>query len=161
MADFTKSLNMYGNSPYNNSFDDDMAYTSPAPIYKVGDLASGTYDPFSTGVPGTETGIKPPTAKGIDWFGKEGIAIPGIQALTGLAQLGLGKQALSQQGEANRFNQQLARANLANQGSLVSERRGDRFAARQAQAGTGAGTAGYADRLAQYEQKNPIVSTVG
>jgi len=60
-----------------------------------------------------------PTAKGIDWFGKEGIAVPGIKALTGVGQLALGFSALGEQKKANRFSQSLARANLANQGSLM------------------------------------------
>jgi hypothetical protein len=106
------------------------------------------------------TNTQPPgmgiDAKGIDWFGDKGIAIPGLQALTGVGQLALGFQALDETKKANKFNRKSAQLNATNQAQLVNQQLTDQYAARQGQSGMGANTAGYAERLAQYKADNTI-----
>jgi hypothetical protein len=116
------------------------------------------YTPPQFGMPTQE--VPETTSSKLNAFGKDGYVIPGLQALTGLGNLALGSRALKQGREQFDYNKALTNVNLANQAKLTNQQQFDRYAARQAQAGSGSNTAGYAGRLAQFKAENSLQGTV-
>lgn len=85
------------------------------------------------------TGSNPPPSTSPSFFSKDGMfstaVVPGIQALSGLGQLYLGKQQLDVQKDAFNFNRDLAKTNLENQANLVNQQISDRQRAAAVQSG--------------------------
>jgi len=127
-------------------------------------FGGASLSPYSTT---SADSLAPDIGKGLggggtaDKLGTFGKITSGIKAATGAFNVALGFKALKEQSKANQFSQNLARLNIANQAGLLSERRDTGFRQRSARQGTGEGTAGYTERLAGFQAKNPISSTIG
>lgn len=100
----------------------------------------------------TETGAD--TGTGIDWFGKDGVVIPGLNALSNLSNAIVGYQHLGLVKEAFDFNKQLSLTNLANQARTTNA---DILARERSQLRQRGGNIPGLEQLAQQRSKDKLV----